>query len=342
VSTSLNELRPLTLGELIDRSATFWRRHLKQLFTLYLGFGLVTYIFTKSLQLATYRIQRVAQEVMTGQLETGAVLLEYGRFLLLSVGTMLGLFWLYWMATLVVARYVVPTQLGETMRPSECFQHGMRKLGPLTGAYLLSLLWVVGVTLLMALPGVLTMGAGGALLAASGPGGRLTGAILLGLGVLLMVLGMLGAILWYMLRFSLLGPVLAMEELTAGKAFRRSGELLSGRVGPGFTGRVKVRAVILVTVVSVILVAVSLLFSLPALIVQFTYSNPMDPLAAVNNPVPQAMLVPAELFQVVGQALFAPLGLVLYAMFYVDMRVRREGLDLEQRLGGRPTPSVAA
>ena len=47
---------------------------------------------------------------------------------------------------------------------------------------------------------------------------------------------------------------------------------------------------------------------------------------------PQALFVPAELLQVVGQAVFNPLGLVVYATLYLDMRVRREGLDLERRL----------
>ena len=39
--------------------------------------------------------------------------------------------------------------------------------------------------------------------------------------------------------------------------------------------------------------------------------------------------------QVVGQAVFNPLGIVVYAMLYLDMRVRREGLDLERRLEAR-------
>jgi hypothetical protein len=168
------------------------------------------------------------------------------------------------------------------------------------------------------------------------------GGIVLGLGMLLLGLGFLGALLWYFLRFSLLAPVLALEDLPTVRAFLRSGELLSGRVEPGFTGRVKVRAMILVTVVSVILIAVSLLSGLPALFVQLAYSNPFDPAAMAANPVPQAVLVPAELVQVVGQAFFSPLGLVFYAMFYLDMRVRREGLDLEQRLKARMTRSGAS
>jgi hypothetical protein len=46
-----------------------------------------------------------------------------------------------------------------------------------------------------------------------------------------------------------------------------------------------------------------------------------------------------ELIQVFGQSIFTPLALVFYAMFYLDMRMRREGLDLGRRLDTlRPAP----
>ncbi|AKJ03040.1 hypothetical protein [Archangium gephyra] len=39
---------PLAIGEIIDRAATFWRKHFKTLFLLSLGFNLVSYIMTKA------------------------------------------------------------------------------------------------------------------------------------------------------------------------------------------------------------------------------------------------------------------------------------------------------
>jgi len=342
VSQPLSNLRPLGLGEIIDRSATFWRKHLKQLFVLSFGFNLLTYILTKALQLAMQSTLAMLQGATKGDGDLEAALSGYGQFLLMTAATLVATFWLYWLSTLVVSRYVVPAQLGEPVSPAEGLRRGLKRLGAFTGAYALSLPWAVGATLLMSLPGGLVIGAGAALLGLGGTGGRVAGGILLVIGTLLVMLGMLGGLLWYLLRFSLLGPVLAMEELSAMRAFRRSGELLSGRVEPGFFGRVRVRAIVLVTVVSAILVAVSLISGLPALIVQFAYSNPLDPVAMASNPVPQAILVPAELLQVVGQAVFNPLGLVFYALFYLDIRVRREGLDLESRLEARSTSTVAA
>ncbi|HEX8821974.1 MAG TPA: hypothetical protein VF794_18750 [Archangium sp.] len=341
MSPPLSDLRPLGLGEIIDRSATFWRKHLKHLFLLSFGFNLLTYILTKSLQLAMRSTLAMLQGATKGEGDMEAALLGYGQFLLMTAGMLVATFWLYWLSTLVVSRYVVPAQLGEPVAPAEGVRRGLNRLGTFTGAYALSLLWAVGANLLMVLPGGLVSVAGGAMLAlSSAPGLRMAGGIVLVVGILLVMLGGLAGLLWYLLRFSLLGPVLAMEELSAVRAFRRSGELLSGRVEPGFLGRVRVRAMILVTVVSAILLAVSILSGMPALIVQFAYGNPLDPMNA--NPVPQALLVPAELLQVMGQAVFSPLGLVFYALMYLDLRVRREGLDLERRLEARSTPTVAA
>lgn len=341
VSPPLSDLRPLALGELIDRSATFWRKHLPALFGLTLGFDLVLYIITKGLQLTTQHNYLALQgAIRTG--DTPSMLAEYAQLLSVSAVTMVVYIWIYFLNSLVVARYVVPTQLGESVRPAECLRRAVKRLGALTGAYVLSLLWGLGANLLLMLPGGALAAGGGLLLVSEGTGARVAGAVVLAVGALLMVLGLLGGILWYLLRFSLLSPVLAMEDLSAVRAFRRSGELLSGRVEPGFTGRVRVRAMILVTVVSVIILAVSLLSGLPAIILQFAYSTSADPMSLATGGAPQVLLVPAELLQAVGQGVFSPLGLVFYAMFYLDMRVRREGLDLERRLEARSAPAVAA
>jgi hypothetical protein len=69
----------------------------------------------------------------------------------------------------------------------------------------------------------------------------------------------------------------------------------------------------------------------PAFLVQFAYGN-----AFSRNPtpeaVPQSLAIPAELLQVVVQALFGSIAMTLASLFYVDMRVRREGLDIESQL----------
>jgi len=340
----IKDLRPLALGELIDRSAIFWRAHLVPLFVLCLAFQLVDYIFAKSVTLtleSTNGLFLPNQQLQARVDEDpAAVTGELGSALLALTLLLFVLTWTYWLSSLVVSRYVVPVQLGESARPADGLRRALRRLGSFTGAYLLSLLWGLGIGLLLVLPGGLLVGAG-ALLASTSPGSSaaLVGMVLAIVGAILISLGALAAFLWYFLRFSLLGPVFAMEDLSAIDTFRRSGALISGRVAPGFLGRVKVRAMILLTAVSGIIVAVSLTFSLPAWIVRGAYGQLSNPSAATARPIPQALLVPVELFQVLGQSIFIPLTLVFSAMFYLDMRMRREGLDLERRLTHRsPAP----
>lgn len=325
-------LRPLALGEIIDRAATFWRQHFKSLFLLSFGFDVGTYILTKVFQLP---LQRANAAVMAAakQGDFATLGVQYAEVFLMVGAILLGSLWFYYQNMLVVAAFALPHQLGNPTTTTEALLRTWRRLGTLTGAYVLSLLWAVGITLLLMLPGGALAIGGGVMIAASG-GVRVLGIILATVGVILAVLGMLGALLWYLLRFCLLGPVLALEDLSVSRVFRRSGELLSGRVAPGFSGRVMVRAMIFVTVVSIILIVVSFLCSMPALVLQLTRGNPLDPATATAPMVSQWLLVPAELLQVAGQAVFGPLGFVAYAFFYLDMRVRREGLDLEQHLEG--------
>jgi hypothetical protein len=341
----MKDLRPLALGELIDRSALFWRAHLVPLFVLCLGFELVNYIFSKGLALTLERTNSLLQqgnEQLQARIEDDpmGVFGDLGMLMLAVTALWLFLIWSYWLATLVVSRYVVPVQLGQLVRPTDGLRRGLHRLGSFTGAYLLSQLWGLGIGLLLVLPGTVIAALGVFLVFNSpGSGAATLGILLVIPGALLGLLGAVAAFLWYFLRFALLAPVFAMEDLSAMSSFRRSGVLISGRVAPGFMGRVKVRAMILFTAMSGILIAVSFVFSLPAWIVRAAYGHLTDPSAAATHPIPQALLVPVELFQVLGQSIFTPLALVFSAMFYLDMRMRREGLDLERRLDTlSPTP----
>jgi hypothetical protein len=336
------ELRPLAIGELIDRAATFWRAHLKPLFVLCLGFDLLNYIAVKGFTVAmTHMVgvlpgfgQQPASADPTETLTQSGIALGL-RSVLYTV-----LIWNFWVATTAAARYVVPARLGEPVRPSEGLRRALSRLGTLTATYLLSLGWSAIVTVLLCLPGSIVMGLG-VVAAVTGRGSGGSTALSVGLiilGAIVLGLGALAAVLWYFLRFMLLPPVLAMEDVGAWAAFKRSGALLKGRVEPGFMGRGTVRAMVLSTVVGGILIAVSLVSGLPAWAVRLAYGgNLLDP--AAQAAIPQALLVPAELLQVVGQSFFTPLSFVVSAFFYVDMRVRREGLDLERRIEtARPPP----
>ncbi len=99
--------------------------------------------------------------------------------------------------------------------------------------------------------------------------------------------------------------------------------------------RVKVRATVLITVVAAIVTAVGVVAGLPTLFLQFTYGHLFDPARADPDAVPLSLLIPAELLQIFAQSAVGPLYVIFGVMFYLDLRVRREGLDLELKLDAR-------
>lgn len=324
------DLRPLELGEIVDRTATFWRSNLGALFRLFLAYQLTVYVVMKVCTFAIYRAFPLFTRgrAISESTNLDALVPQFlgGTSALMVVAIVV--WWATWVTGVAGTRYSVDLMLGKPASLEQGVRRAWQKLSATTGAFALSLVWGFGVGLLCMVPGVALIGLGAWI------GGL--GALLAVLGAIVLGLGMIGALLWYALRFMLVAQVLAMEDVGAWGALRRSGRLLSGRIGPGFFSLVAVRATILYTAVMFLLLSVNLVSSMPALIIQSTYGHIFDPAHSDPNAVPQALLIPAELFQVGLQALFSPLLVIFAAVFYVDMRVRREGLDLELKLAAPP------
>ena len=330
------DLRPLAIGELIDRSAQLWRSHFGALFRLYLGYGLSIFILQQLFRLAMKQwfplvgggpalIKALDQQPFEALRQYGLAAGPILIFLVLA-------FWGSWMVVVAGSHFAIRHRLGQSATLSEGFSRVRARLGALTGAFVLSsLAWMLAM-LLFSVPGLAFAGVAGF---AFRDNPTLQGPVV-ALGMVVMLLGMLAAVLWYLLRFLFTGPVIAMEDVGAWAALRRSGELISGRIGKGILNRVKVRATLVLTIVFAILMVVGMVAGIPATILQFVYANPLDPVNADPNNIPQLLMIPAELLSIAAQAVFSPLYLVVAALFYVDMRVRREGLDLELQLEKEP------
>ena len=335
--SEVNELRPMAMGELIDRAASFWRSHFKAIFRLSLGFQVAQYVTLKGY---VFAMTTWFPLVQGGQKTAAAVKDnpgEVARQLVLGLATALGTLPVYALiasfAGVAVTRYTLPALLGQPHSISDALARTRARSLAATGGFFLSVAWLVGVSLLVVLPGTALVG----LALYLGTLGKVAAsAVLAVVGALAVGLGLLAAMLWYLLRFFLTAQVFAAEDLGVVAALRRSGELVSGRIGAGLGNLVKMRATLLISVMAIILTAVGVIASLPALVIQFAYGKPFDP--ANNNPdaVPQGLLIPAELIQVLAQSAVGPLFVIFGVLFYVDMRARREGLDLEVRLDALP------
>lgn len=325
------DLRPLGMGELVDRSAGLWRRNLGGFFRLQLGFSLALYALSKGFLLG---IARWAPLFLGGQALANALATRSGE-VERQLPAWLGLFavyfaiygWVNWQGWVAVSDFAVGRWLRRDVSVEGSLRRTLQRAGASSGAFAIAALYVVASTTAFMLPGAGVIGLILAILPSP-----VVASILGVAGAGLVTLGMLAGLVWCVLRFLLTCQVLAVEEVSALQAIRRSGGLISGRVGPGFLGWVKVRATILVTVVALLVFVVMLVSGLPALVVQVIYGNLLDPTHATPQAIPQGMLVPAELIEVLVQSVFSPLYIAFAGLFYADMRVRREGLDLELAL----------
>jgi hypothetical protein len=178
-------------------------------------------------------------------------------------------------------------------------------------------------------PGLAAVGAG---LWALEHRSRVEALTLLGGGGLVTGLTVVGLLLWFILRFMLVAQVAGAEAGSGLAVLRRAGELASGRVGAGLAGLVKVRLAVLLTVIGAILLLVSVVASAPSLALGVAFGASFRPGHSLEDVVPQGLLVPVQVAQVAVGALFAPIYEAFKVVFYLDVRVRREGLDLELTL----------
>lgn len=321
-------LKPLSIGEIVDRSTSLWRSNWKALFQLLLGFQLVQYISLKGIELLIDRTLPAAKnpaqafELMKADPSTWLPQVWPIAISVMVVG--LVNFFVSQVAGVAISAFVFP-RVTSAGAPSigEAMQLAVRKLGPTFGVLVLTLGWTMLAGLLFMLPGILTVG-GGVYLAVSNSQHAGTGVALL--GTFLILGGGLVLILWFLIRFVLTSQVLAVEDVSALGCFRRTDALSSGRVGPGFAGLVKGRLTLLISIIAFILTVVGLVTGLPELGIKAMFG---ELTGAASGTAPQALVVPAQLLQVVTGAVVTPLYMVFQVVFYVDMRVRREGLDLE-------------
>lgn len=323
----MNPLRPLGLGELIDRAVNFWRAHWKPLFWLLLGFQLVEGTLIATSQGLGRVLFPLAGDPTALKDPSPAVLAQLGGKTSMLIVAVLGALLVSQVAGVAVSHYAY-SRLIKNGEPnaSDSFRIAAARLGTTVGAFVLSVAWSVVVGTLLMLPAVGLAVAGGILMSSTGS------IALLVLAGLALILGTIVFVLWFAIRFILVSQIIAVEDLGAFATFRRADKLSSGRVHAGAIGLVKVRLTVLVTIVGTILLITGFVASIPTVIAGGIYGAGFQPGNTVEDVVPLYVLLPLQLIQSVLGALLAPLYTVFQTFFYTDMRVRREGLDLELAL----------
>ena len=213
----------------------------------------------------------------------------------------------FFAVTVLDALLIVPVSaavLGRRTPPGEMWQRAKGRLLPAVGLALLTGAALIGVVVAVLLPGVVVLAAGQ------------TGA-----GVLLLLAGIVAAIVLPVLlavRWSLAAPALVLEKATVTTALRRSWRL-TGRSFWRVLGILLLTGIIVSIGQAAISFPLSLLSSLPAAGQEHPYEN----LGTVF-----AQLLITGVGSIVAGAVFYPFSAAVSALLYIDLRMRREGLDV--------------
>jgi hypothetical protein len=298
------DLRPLTLGELLDRSFSLFRRH----FWLFVGIMALPSVFALALGLISSLINTPggspAAITQGGSPEAriwfavGLVGMAFLMFIvyMLTYAVALG-------ATTIAVSHIyadVPTSIRSAYAPLK------GKVGRLALLFLLVAIRLFAV--FVAGVGVIAAAAGVSALATPI------------LSVLITFVGIVTVFclcLWVMMRYAVSVPVALLEDESATDAIRRSIELTRGNLGRVFA---------LIVFSAVIAYAVLLIFQGPFLAA-----------AVMAGPQTSAGFWANMLGTVsgsIGGAFTSPLLIVAYVVLYYDLRVRKEGLDLQLMLAG--------
>jgi hypothetical protein len=312
------DLRPLSLGELLDRTFSLYRNR----FWLFVGIMAVpqTIFLALSLLIEVFaNPQKMVTPPAPGASPLAAMAM-LGAVAAFAIPLAILAYAIYHVAMGATTEAVSQVYLGGSPTIGAAYQRVRGRVGALmavTFSILLGVIvvWIGPVLLLFALVFALS---------GSGGGGSVAAAIGALFGVLLFFGG--GALaVWVLLRYSLAIPVLILEKIGVWASLRRSARLTSGHRG---------RIFLLWLLMVVITYAGVLLFQVPFLVAaSLVYKSGNSPLwfrALVN------------LTGGIGGILTGPLYLIGVSLFYYDIRVRKEALDIQLMLDGLPREAAGS
>jgi hypothetical protein len=308
------DLRPLTTGELIDRGFTLYRENFAGLLLLALlgqASPLLVQVLTTSLRLMP-RQEDLAHP-------SGHVYLNFSLvFVILLLSQLVSFAF-----ELIMTFYVAEACLGGT--PS--VKNGFRRwAGCWLGAIWTCVLTRIFYALTLIFP-ILASIATGIWYAISPPASFLGLSLFLSGVLVLAVLSLVPPLIVFM-RLMVTVPVLAMENLAGWAACRRSSELVRYDPKLGFFYWGETRLSLLLLPLFVIQLLISTLTSVPMIVAQINDIVRHGTTTALTNPS-DAVAIGSQILTYLAGALILPLYAIAITLFYYDVRIRREGFDLE-------------
>jgi len=271
------DLRPLSLGELLDRTFFLYRRH----FLLFVGIAAIPYSIFFVINLATALLPLAARSASAGRMQpAGMAAAAIGGGLFALVAAIVGgIAFLFSVGATVYAVSEIYTGRQTTIRESLARVRG--QAGTIFGVLFLSGLILVAGFIALIIPGI-----------------------------------------YLMCRICVATPAALLENIGPSDSIRRSFNLTRDFAGRAFM---------------IYLLYFAMVWGIVAV-----FQFPFVMLMVINAKQMQLMVLWTVLMQVgnfIGSVLVAPVSTIGFALFYYDLRVRKEAFDLQmmmQAIGADP------
>jgi hypothetical protein len=317
--------RPLTLGEILDRTVQLYRRHFLLLagiaapaaaMIVLVSGSLVLFFSSKFLTLAN--AQQTGKPLAPPDVSQLSLLMVFAFLLFLLVGApiLLGTFGMA-LAALSRASWEILNGRAITIRASYgyAFRHFWRHVGILFQQWLFA-----GIIPYFAFAAIVVVGAIIAALASKAGSGAILGP-LMAIAFILLAIAVLVLCVFIWLRLSLAYPVSVAEDTKAWPSLKRSNSLSKGTCG---------RIFVMFLLVAILSIVVTFMLTMPVDIVIGLFMK-----KTITGQGPQTVFL--MLLQIVNLAigflmrmLVMPIYTIALIFFYNDQRTRIEGYDIEQ------------
>jgi Membrane domain of glycerophosphoryl diester phosphodiesterase len=309
------ELRPLALGELLDRTFRLYRNH----FWLFVGIMAIPSAFSVPFTVIVFPMQASA---IAGAKPTSA----FAAGTVIFIVVFFCLFWGVYSMAIGAATYAVSeSYLGQTVTVRSSYQKVRGKFWRILGVVVVAWLRAFGMLLLGGVGMAIIFGIIAGVMAAVGrvQPSRIVNVVI---GVVFILAYLTGLVFWLLwsLRYAVSIPALLLESMGVRAALRRSVNLTRGR-----RWHVLI-AIVLCTVIAYVGVIV---FQGPALMTLM--------LSARGGQVPGWLGYVFALSGAIGGAITGPVLLIVLVLCYYDTRIRKEAFDLQFMMSSLDRPAAA-
>jgi len=308
------ELRPLTLGELLDRAFTLYRAH----FWLFVGIMAIPSCMAIPMNFLLLMKQGSPLATLTRQTpQAQAAVFSLGFLALLAI------FWIAYAVAMGAATHAVAeAYLGRPTTVSGSYGSIRGRFWRLLGVIFNVGFRIAGIFLLVII--VAAMGVGVLVAATARLGGQTAAGVIAALFMLVLFAAGFALVVYLGLRYAVAIPAMLLEDLRVFASIRRSVQLTAG-----YRGRLFIAA-FLMTIIGYVGVMV---FQGPFWIAAA--------FAAHYGNWPAWLNFATAASGAIGGAITGPLLMIVLVLSYYDARIRKEAFDLQFLMSSLDHPAPA-